>query len=210
MRWGTDSPVSGDVSTCESPSSTVPSSGIFSPGRKNVTAGAKGFGFHISSGAVVQHFVGNAWPGGQQSLDRPTRTPGGALLHKFTHAVKQHDANGFRQLPEGYGSDCCAAHEREFVEKVLLQDALRPYAQDIITTQYIWQGVEDANDQPVGHDLGKTFIRDHTNGEKHGGYCHNGDFAPFVVVPVFMLVPMIMAAGAGVIMVAIARFFRRA
>ena len=107
----------------------------------------------------------------------------------------------FGQLTEGDGSDCCAAHEGKFVEKVLLQDALRPDAQYVEAAQDVWQGVEDANDQPVGHDLGKTFIRDHTNGEKHGGYCHNGDFAPFVVVPVFMLVPMIMAAGAAVIVV---------
>jgi len=145
--------------------------------------------------------VGNAGPCGQQGLDRTARAPGGALLHKFTHAVKQHDAHGFGQLTEGDGSDCCAAHEGKFVEKVLLQNALRPYAQNIITAQYIWQGVEDAYDQPPGHNLGKAFIRDHTNGEKHGGYCHDGDFAPFVVVPVFMLVPMIMAAGAAVIVV---------
>ena len=36
MRWGTDSPVRGDVSTCDSPSSTAPSSGIFSPGRTSM------------------------------------------------------------------------------------------------------------------------------------------------------------------------------
>ena len=101
---------------------------FFAGAHKDMTAGAKSLGFHIAGCAIVEHLVGNAGPGSQQGLDRAARTTGGALLHKLAYAVKQHHAHGFRQLPKGYGCNGGSTHQREFVEKVLFQDALRANA----------------------------------------------------------------------------------
>lgn len=48
------------------------------------------------------------------------------------------------------------------LKRSFFRDALRTDAQHIEAAQYIWKGIEDANDQPVKAELGKAFIRDHT------------------------------------------------
>ena len=75
-----------------------------------MAAGAKHLWLNISRCSIGQHFMGNTGPGRKQGLDGAARTASCAFLHKFTHAVKQHDAHSFRQLPKGNGCYGCSAH----------------------------------------------------------------------------------------------------